>query len=399
MDTKLALFGGSPVRKKFLPLHKPSIGKEEEKEIISTLRSGWLTKGPKTKKFERMFAKFCKVKRAVGLNSCTAALHLSLLGLGIKKGDEVITTPLTFAATVNMIVNVGARPVFVDVEPQTLNMDVTQIEEKITSRTKAILPVHFIGQPCEMDVIQEIAEKHGMSVINDAAHAIETEYKGKKIGALGTCSAFSFYATKNITTGEGGMLTTNDDELADKVEILSLHGMTKGAWERYKKPMHWEILFPGYNYVMWDVQASLGIHQLKKIGKFWKKRKKLVELYNEELQNIPEVEPLRQEPKKQCKNAYHLYVVILKTEKLRANREQIMKALLAENIGVGIHYRAVHLHPYYKQNFKVPPLPVAEYASERVLTLPLFPRMNEEDVMDVVEAVKKVVSYYRKRSR
>lgn len=396
---KPAIDGGKPVRKNFLPFHRPSLGREEEKEIIDTLRSGWLTKGPRTEKFEKMFAEYCGVKHAIGLNSCTAALHLALLTLGVGNGDEVITTPMTFAATANVIVNVGAKPVFVDVEPDTLNMDVTQVEEKITSKTKAILPVHFIGQPCEMNPILELARSHDLAVIEDAAHAIESVYRGRKIGAIGNCAAFSFYASKNITTGEGGMLTTNNDKLAEKVRILSLGGLSKEAWKRYRKYVHWEILYPGYNYKMSDMQAALGIHQLPKIDRFWKKRKEIVEEYNRAFEGMPELLPLLQTPKENCKNAYHLYVVRFKTELLSADREQLIAALQAENIGIGVHYRAIHLHPYYQKSLKLKKgsLPVAEYASERVISLPLYPSLSDDDVENVIEAVKKVVTTYSKK--
>lgn len=397
---KLAIHGGPPVRKNFLPFHKPSLGKEEEEEIIDTLRSGWLSRGPKTEKFERMFAEYCKVKHAIGLNSCTAALHLGLIALNIGKGDEVITTPMTFAATVNVIVNVGAKPVFVDVEPETLNIDVTQIEEKITPKTKAILPVHFIGQPCKMDQILRLANDYNLFIIEDAAHAIESIYKGRKIGGIGNCTAFSFYATKNITTGEGGMLTTNDEEVAEKVRVLSLHGLSKGAWKRYhtKEFSHYEVLYPGYKYNMSDLQASLGIHQLRKIEQFWKRRREIVQKYNEAFKDMPEVSLIPQIPSEGSKNAYHLYVIVIKTELLKVTREQVASALKAENIGVGVHYRAVHLQPYYTKNFKYRKgsFVNAEYASERVLSLPLYPSLTDEDVEDVITALKKVIQHYRK---
>jgi len=397
---ELAINGGSPIRKIFLPFHKPTLGAEEEEEIVKTLRSGWLTRGPKTERFERMFAEYCKAKHAIGLNSCTAALHLSLVALDIEKGDEVITTPMTFVATANAIVMVGAKPVFVDVEPETLNIDVTQIEEKITPRTRAILPVHYIGQPCEMDPILNLANKHNLAVIEDAAHAIESVYQSKKIGSIGDFTAFSFYATKNITTGEGGMLTTKDDALSEKARILSLHGISEDAWKRYTPEgyAHYDALYLGYKYNMTDLQASLGIHQLPKIEQFWRRRKEIVEAYNQAFKGMQEIAPLQQIPKDGCKNAYHLYVIRVNTEYLKVDRDQILNALQRENIGVGVHYRAVHLHPYYQETlgFKKGDFPNAEYASERVISLPLYPALSDEDVEDVIEAVEKIVTHYRK---
>lgn len=383
-----------------LPFHRPYVGPEEEREVIDTLRSGWLTTAKKTKEFERLFAEYCGCKHAIALNSCTAALHLSLVAAGIGPGDEVITTPMTFAATVNVIIHVGAIPVFVDVEPGTLNIDPSRIEECVTSKTRAVIPVHFLGQPCDMDAISRVAEKHGLRVIEDAAHAIETVYKGRKIGTISPMTAFSFYSTKNMTTGEGGMLTTDDDELEKKIRILSLHGISLDAWKRYyqKGYAHWDIIYPGYKYNMSDIQASLGIHQLVRLPGFWKKRQEIVSRYNKAFESIPEIGLLRQEAEDGCVNAHHMYVLLLKNELLGRDRDFLMNAIEAENIGIGIHYRAVHTHPYYKEalRYEEGSLPVAEYASERVLSIPLFPTMTDQDVQDVVDAVEKIIAWYRK---
>ena len=279
------------------PLHQPWLGEAEEREVLDTLRSGWLTTGPKTREFERSFADYIGCKNALGLNSCTAGLHLALVCLDIGPGDEIITTPITFAATANVIVHQRAKPVFVDVDPGTLNIDADRIEGHISDKTKAILPVHLFGHPCEMETILRIAKKHHLAVVEDAAHAIETQYHGKKVGNIGDFTSFSFYASKNITTGEGGMLTTNRDDLAEKSRILSLHGISADAWKRHGggEYVHYDVVSPGYKYNMFDVQAALGIHQLRKIEEFWQRRKGLVAIYNEAFQGVPEIRLLSYE--------------------------------------------------------------------------------------------------------
>jgi len=396
---KLAIEGGEPVRKEFLPFHRPSFGPEEEKEIIDVLRSGWITKSKRTVEFEKRFAEYAGAKYAVGLNSCTAALHLSLVALGVGPGDEVITTPITFPATVNVIEHCGARPVFADVLPDDLNINPEEIRKKITPNTKAIMPVHFIGAPCAMDEIFSLADPRGIAVVEDAAHAVETVYQGKKIGglkSLATC--FSFYATKNITTGEGGMLTTNDPKIEEKVRILSLHGISRDAWKRYGPEgyRHWDILMPGYKYNMFDLQAGLGLCQLEKVGVFWKRRKQIVDRYHQAFSDEPALKLLTCAP--EHKPAYHLYVLVIRTEMLRADRDQIMNAVQAEGIGIGIHFRSIPEHPYYRQKYgyQKGSLPIAEYASERVLSIPLFPAMTDPEVEDVITVVQKIIDSYRK---
>jgi len=384
-------------KEKSIPFHRPFLGKEEEDEVIDTLRSGWLTTGPKTKKFESEFAQYVHAKHAIAVNSCTSALHLALVAAGVSEGDEVITTPITFASTANVIVHQRATPVFVDVESDTLNIDPNQIEDKITSRTKAIMPVHFAGQPCEMDTIMDIARRHKLIVIEDAAHAIEAEYQGRKIGSIGGMTAFSFYPTKNMTTGEGGMLTTDNSEWADKIRILSLHGMSKDAWKRYaeKGYQHWDILSPGYKYNMSDIQAALGLHQLQKVEGFWKIRKRYAEIYNEGFQDIPEIITLPERPN--VKNAHHLYVIRVKTEMLTKDRDEIINIIQDYGVGIGIHFRAIHLHPYYQETFgfRRGILPNAEYASDRLFSLPLYPKMQIEDVFHVIDVVKQVIDDVR----
>jgi len=386
------------VRKDFLPFHRPLIGAEEESEVIQCLRSGWITTGPRTQEFERAFADYIGCRHAIGLNSCTAGLHLALVALGIGEGDEVITTPITFPATANVIVHQRARPVFADIDLETLNIDPDKIEERISTKTRAIIPVHFAGHPCEMDRISEIAQKYNLKVIEDAAHALEAEYHGRKVGVLGNAAAFSFYATKNITTGEGGMLTTNDDELADKIDILRLHGISRDAWKRYglEGYKHWDTIYPGYKYNMFDIQAAIGIHQLKKVDKFLQIRRKYVEMYDKAFEKIPEIKILSR--RENIKHSHYLYVIQVKTEDSTADRDIIMNAIQSENIGIGIHFRALHLQPYYKNTYGFKPgdFPNAEYASDRVISLPLYPAMTEEDVTDVIKTVTRVISRYRR---
>ncbi|MBI5749436.1 MAG: DegT/DnrJ/EryC1/StrS family aminotransferase [Nitrospinae bacterium] len=393
--------------KKIIQFHKSSILHDEIKEVVDTLKSGWITTGPKTKRFEEDFRKYIGCKYAIGLNSCTAGLHLALAALNIGEGDEVITTPITFPATANVIIHQKATPVFVDVKIDTLNIDVSKIEEKITSRTKAIMPVHFAGHPCDMGKIMDIAMRNKLSVIEDAAHAIESEYNGKKVGNIGDFTSFSFYATKNITTGEGGMLTTNNDELAEKARMLSLHGISKDAWKRYGKEgfQHWELFYPGFKYNMFDIQAAIGIHQLKKIESFLKIRKKYVDMYNEAFEDVPEILPLK--IKGRIKHAHHLYVIIIKTEELNADRDEIMSEIQNNGVGLGVHFRTLHLQPYYQNPnpkskirnhrlYKRGMFPVAEYASDRVISLPLYPKMSVLDVKYVIKVVKEVIEGFRK---
>jgi dTDP-4-amino-4,6-dideoxygalactose transaminase len=383
----------------YTPLHEPWIGEEEEQEMLETLRSGWLTTGERTKNFEREFAEVIGCKHAIGLNSCTAGLHLALAAVGIGAGDEVITTAITFAATANVIVHQGARPVFVDVERGTLNIDASQIERAITEKTKAIIPVHLFGHPCDMDEIVEIARRHKLLVVEDAAHAVGTEYHGRPVGRIGDMTSFSFYATKNITTGEGGMLTTDRDDFAEKIRVLSLHGITADAWHRHGGGdyIHWDVVYPGYKYNMFDIQAALGIHQFRKLEKFWQARKRWVEMYDEAFGELPELE-LRTE-KENVKHAHHLYPILVRTENLTADRDAIMSALKEAGVGVSVHFRALHLMTFYAKTFGYShgDFPVAEYASDRLISLPLYPKMTEESVRFVIDKVKEVIRRFKHR--
>lgn len=381
-----------------IPFHRPSLGIEEEREIIDTLRSGWLTTGPKTKQFERNFADYTGAKHAVAVNSCTAALHLSLLAHDIGAGDEVVTSPMTFAATVNVIEHVGARPVFVDIEPETLNMNTDMLDDAISKRTRAIIPVHFAGHPCDLDVVHAVASAHDLVVIEDAAHAVGASYRGEKIGGISHVSAFSFYATKNMTTGEGGMITTNDDKLAQRMRILSLHGISIDAWKRYLpgEYRHWDILEPGFKYNMFDLQASLGLHQLGKLDDFIERRKHWTSLYDEGFSDIPEVTTLHHGD--DVESAYHLYVVRLKTDRLSALRDNFLEMIQQRGIGIGIHFRPVHLHPYYqdKYGYSRGDFPVAENAGDRLLSLPLYPSLTKEQVDYVIWNVRDIVAANRR---
>ena len=392
-----AIEDGDPVRGEFLPFALPQIGVEEEKEVIDTLRSGWITTGPKTQRFEKMICDYTHSKHAVALNSCTAALHLSLVALGVQQGDEVITSPITWPATANVVIHVGANPVFVDIDRSTLNIEVTKIEEKITKKTKAIIPVHMAGQSCDLDKIHAIAKKHNLYVIEDAAHAIGAEYKGKKIGTTSDLTCFSFYPIKNMTTIEGGVVTTDNSLWAENIRINSLHGVSTDAWKRYSKQGegHHEVIFPGFKYNMSDVQASLGLHQLLKLDGFIRQREHIMHQYNDAFCNIEEITLL--ENSENIKHAHHLYIIMLNTEKLRVSRDDFIKALKNENIGIGIHFRSLHIQRYYKERFKFKELdlPNAKYISDRILSLPLYPKMSQYDIDTVIKAVKKLINYYK----
>jgi len=321
----LAKEGKISVRENFLPFCQPNISQEEINEVVDTLNSDWITTGPKTKEFERRFAEYIGVKYAVAVSSATAGMHLSLIAAGIGRGDEVITTPYTFAATANVIIHSQAKPVFVDIDKDTFNIDPENIKKAITNKTKAIIPVHFAGQACRMDEIIQIAKKYNLIIIEDAAHAVSAEYKGKKIGSIGNLTAFSFYATKNLTTGEGGMVTTNDDELAKKVAILSLHGISQDAWKRYGAGGFWyyEIMYPGFKYNMTDIQASIGLHQLAKIEEFLKIRLKYVNMYQTAFKELPQI--ITPKDVISGRHAWHLYCILIKKELLSINRDKFIE--------------------------------------------------------------------------
>ncbi len=380
-------------RKKYLIFGSPLIEEPEIQEVVDTLRSGWLGTGPKVAKFEDIFKQYTGAKFAIALNSCTAGLHLSMIVTGIRSGDEVITTPLTFASTSNAIIHTGATPVFVDVEKETMNIDPEKIEEAITPRTRAIIPVHFAGRPCNMDAIMDIARQHDLIVIEDAAHCIEGWYKGEKIGNIGDMSCFSFYVTKNIVTGEGGMVTTNKEVWADKIKMYGLHGLSKDAWKRYSDEgfIHYQVLFPGFKYNMMDIQASLGIHQMKRIDKYLKRRKEIWEKYNSAFSNLPVFCPA--EPEEDTVHARHLYTLLIDIDKIKKTRDAVQQELHELNIGTGIHFISLHLHDYYRKTygFKPDDFPNAKFISDRTISLPLSAKLTDEDVDDVIQAFQKAL--------
>lgn len=372
---------------KQIPFALPLIGDEEIASVIETIRSGWLTMGKKTFEFEEAIAKYTGAKYAIALNSCTAALHLSLIASDIKPWNEVITTPFTFASTGNVIVHTGAKPIFVDISSETCNIDPDKISEAITSKTKAIIPVHYAGQPCDMRAIMEIAEDKNLIVIEDAAHAIGAEYHRKKIGNLGNPTCFSFYATKNMTTGEGGAITTNDFEFAEKIRKLRLHGISKDAWKRYGAGGSWkyDIEMCGWKYNTTDINSAIGLHQLNKIDEFNNIRKTYAGIYSRNLQNISNLGTFT---KHYEDHVFHLYPV-LAPEK---HRDAFIELMSLRGVFCSVHFIPLHLHSFYKSayGYKRGDFPVCESIYDREVSLPLYPRMTEDDVKYVIQSVKEV---------
>ncbi len=381
-----------------VPFFKPCIGEQEERAVIDVLRSGWLTTGPKVSEFEARFAEYTGAKHAIALSSCTAAQHLALELLEIDSEDEIITTPFTFSSTASEILHSGGKIRFVDVLPESGNIDPSLVEEAINENTRAVIPVHFAGMPCDMDSLLGIASVYGLKVIEDAAHALEAKYKNRKIGSLGDCTCFSFYVTKNITTAEGGMLTCDDDEFARKARVLSLHGMSKDAWKRYlpadkrsSASHYYQILHRGFKYNMSDIQAALGVEQLASAETFWLKRDKAVKKYREDLSDISEIELF--EENKDSKNARHLMVIKLNLDFLTIDRDRFMEELRKLGIGCSIHFISLHLHPFYrdKYRFSESDFPVSADLSRRVITLPLFADISVDDIDHVVNSIKDII--------
>lgn len=386
------------MRKDFLVFGQPLIEEEEINEVVDSLRKAWLGTGPKVAQFEKNFSAYKGVNNAAALFSCTAALHLSALAAGLKPGDEVITTPMTFCATVNIIIHAGAIPVLVDIDPKTMNINPDLIEAKITPKTRAILPVHFAGRPCNMDEIMDIARRYNLIVIEDCAHAIETEYKGKKAGTFGDYGCFSFYATKNVVTGEGGMVITKREEDIARIKVLGLHGMSKDAWKRFSDDgfKHYQVIEAGYKYNMMDLQAAIGIHQLKHVEEYSKRREQIWYRYNEAFSDFPIVTPTDSEP--QTRHAYHLYTIQVDEIKAGISRDRFLDEMTAQKIGVGVHYLSIPEHPYYQQNYGWKPedYPHAMRVGRQTVSLPISPKLTDEDVNHVINAVRTILSKNRK---
>lgn len=380
-------------RQEFLVFGSPLIGEEEIAEVVSTLRSGWIGTGPRAKQFEVMMAEYTGAKHAIAVSSCTAALHLSLVALGIGAGDEVITTPMTFAATANAIVHAGARPVFADVNRNTMLIDPEKIEAAITPRTKAILPVHLAGRVCPMDEVRAIARKHGLFVIEDAAHCIEGRYHGLKVGSISDLTCFSFYVTKNLTTGEGGMVTTDNPQWAEKIRVLALHGMDVHAYDRFGGAgyRHYQIMEAGFKYNMTDLQAALGIPQLKRIEASWERRNAIWNEYQRAFSDLPVHRPANDEPG--TRHARHLYTILAHKGECGKSRDELLEYYTRQKIGTGVHYTPAHLHPYYRKTFgcREGDYPNAEWIGRATLSLPLSAKLLEEDVTDVIAVLRQAL--------
>jgi dTDP-4-amino-4,6-dideoxygalactose transaminase len=388
-----AVEGGAPAFDELLVFGKPDLGEAEVDAAAAVIRSAWIGQGERCREFEQRFGELVGAPRAVSVSSCTAGLHLALTALGIGAGDEVITSSLTFVATVNAIHHTGATPVFADVDYETLNIDPVEVEKAIGTRTRAILPVHFGGHPAELGALRS----HGLPVIEDAAHAIGSMYGGKAIGAEGI-ACFSFYANKNITTAEGGMVTLEDDALAEQLEVLRLHGLSRDAWKRFrsKAVVYSDAIAPGFKYNLTDLQAAIGLVQLDRLGGFMETRIRLAAAYDRELEGVP---GLRAQPRpwtEEVRHGHHLYIVDVDADAFGLDRDALLAALRAENIGAGIHYRAVHLHPYYHDTLQLPDdaLPNTSKLSRRVLSLPLSTTMDEDDAARVAGAVRRIHEFY-----
>ncbi|MFN7662936.1 MAG: DegT/DnrJ/EryC1/StrS family aminotransferase [Alphaproteobacteria bacterium] len=377
----------------FLPFSKPCLTEETINDVVDSLRSGWLTTGPKVKKFEALLQDYLSCPNICVLSSGTAGLHLALLHLNLQPGDEVITTSFTFIATLNTIVLAGGTPVLVDVERNTYNMDVSQIEAAITPRTKAIMPVHFAGAPVDLDPLYELAKKYGLRVVEDAAHAIGTQYKGQRIGSFGDTQVFSFHPNKNITTGEGGCVSSQDKDLIKHINVLKFHGIDRESWNRFSKEgsQLYDVIAPGFKYNMMDLQAALGVHQLPLLDDFTDRRTRLVEKYREALEGWEEF-ILPEAPTYDHRHAWDLFAPTLNAEKTNISRNELIDKLKEENIGAGLHWQAPHLFSFYKKTFgfKEGDFPHAEYIADHVLSLPLFPQMTDDEHTRVIKALKKI---------
>ena len=385
------------MRDTFLSFSPPFIGPEEVEEVVETLKTDWITTGPKTRRFEAEFTEFVGARAALGVFSATDAMQVGLAALGLQPGDEVITTAMTFCSTVHVIEHLGAKPVLVDVEPDTLCMDPRAVERVVTSKTRGLLPVHVYGHPCDMDPLLDLAAAHELFILEDAAHALPARYKGRMVGTIGTATAFSFYATKNMTTAEGGMLT-GDAELIRKARMWSLHGMSLDAYKRYTEEGSWfyEVVLPGFKCNMTDIQASIGIQQLKKLPRFQERRREVVRRYQEAFDGVPQLQVPVERP--DVESAWHIYALRLNLESLTIGRNEFIEELRTRNIGTSVHFIPIHLHPYYRDKYGFAPtdFPVAFANYQRLVSLPLHPRLCDADVDDVIEAVLDVVTKHAK---
>jgi len=385
-------------RSSFLVFGKPSITEAEIREVTNTLKTGWWGTGPKTEQFESKVSAYVGSKYALAVNSATAGLHLALKALGVGPGDEVITTPLTFCATANVIVHCGAKPVFADVDKSTWNILPDDIERKITKKTKVILPVHLHGRVCDMDAIKRIARKHKLYIVEDAAHAIAAKYHGQQVGSIGDITVFSFYVTKNLATGEGGMITTNNKSWHQHMKIMSLHGLSKDAYKRYsvKHFVLYECLEPGFKYNLTDIASSIGLYQLKRLNKMQRQRARLWKIYEKNLNSLEEI-ILPVSIESNSVHAMHIYAIILRLEKLSIDRNTFIDKLIKENIGSGVHFAPLHLTQFYRNTYKYREgmFPNAEFIGYRIVSLPLSGAMTKQDALDVVHAVKKIIRRYR----
>lgn len=384
-------------RNEFLPFQPPCLDEREAKAVTKVLASGWITTGPLCREFETAFAARFGSPAALGVNSCTAAMHTALVALGIGPGDEVITTPMTFAATVNVIEQAGATPVLADVEPDTLNIAPSEIAQKVTSKTKAIMPVHYAGHPADLDAIGEIASSHHLAVVEDAAHAVAAKYRGRWIGSGDNPVAFSFYATKNLTTGEGGMLT-GSPEFLERARVISLHGMSRDAWNRYSKEGYWyyEIVAPGFKYNMTDITAAIGLVQLEKLESMQARRRAMARRYADAFAGCDALQCPTERP--DVLHAWHLYVLRLNLKSLRIGRAQFIEELKTRNIGSSVHFIPIHLHPYYREKYDYRPsdYPVAYENYQRIISLPMSAKHTDQDIDDVIEAVLDMVKEHKR---
>lgn len=394
---ELAINGGKSIRETYLTYGRQNIDEEDIESVVNVLKGDYLTTGPSVSAFEKKVAEYVGVKYAVAVSNGTAALHMACYAAGIKEGDEVIVSPITFAASANCVLYCGGIPVFVDIDPETYNIDSKEIEKKITNKTKAIIPVDFTGQSVDIDEIRKIADKHNLIIIEDSAHALGSEYKGKRVGTKAHMTEFSFHPVKPITSGEGGMIVTDDEELYKKMILFRSHGITKdkNLLSHNDGPWYYEQIDLGYNYRITDIQCALGISQMNKIDKFINRRRNIVKKYNEAFKDIDEI--ITPYEADYSNSGWHLYVIKLCLEKLTGTKKEIFEALQAENIGVNVHYIPVYLHPYYKElGYEKGLCKNAEELYERMITIPLFPKMTCEDVQDVIDGVKKVINHYRK---